>query len=189
MSSKTAFVILAGGSSSRLGQAKQILLHKGQTLLDGTISLARSLGEVIVVLGANHQMITKKDEANIQYIYNSNWADGMGTSIAAGVGKVTEGTDGIVILLCDQPHVTIDLLSKIVSASLSSKGIIVSKYQEGTGPPCYFDKKYFATLSTLTGDKGAKSIIMNNQADVGYIDFKKGNIDIDTLTDIKHLEE
>jgi len=118
---KTPIIILAAGSSSRLGQAKQLLERKEEPLISYVIKecLSTQLGEVIVVLGSNHSEIRKAvDEQNCMVIINEEWKEGQGSSIACGAGSLDESlVDGVFIVLVDQVHFNRDVFKSIQRSS------------------------------------------------------------------------
>lgn len=190
---KTALLIIAAGRSARLGQPKQLLPFKNTFLLDYIINECQSseVGDIFVVLGANRELIEPRLNHSIikNTFYNPNWIDGMGTSLACGIFKIlNENYHNVIVILSDQPFFTKHLLNKIIEHHKNTLArIIVSKYQKGMGPPTFFDKSLFSELSKLKGDVGAKPIIKRYFKEIETIDFEKGNLDIDTVDDLKWL--
>jgi molybdenum cofactor cytidylyltransferase len=186
-------VILAAGKSSRLGQPKQLLPFKGKSLIHHCVEIAGKVVEkVIVVVGAERQRIESelKDSA-VQIVYNPEWEEGMASSIRAGLTFATEKdpfVNDIIFMVCDQPYVTVDLIKKLIKEKeISSKSIVASHYSEIAGTPVIFDKTIFPELLALTGDVGARKIILRNSDKTSTIDFPLGNIDMDTPDDYKKL--
>ncbi|HZE83211.1 MAG TPA: NTP transferase domain-containing protein, partial [Puia sp.] len=108
-------VILAAGSSSRLGQPKQLLEYRNKSLIrhvtDEAISSAT--GPVIVVIGANATRVAAelKDTAALVRI-NEEWPEGMASSIRHGVKEMLEAhpnTQSVTLAVCDQPFVSATL--------------------------------------------------------------------------------
>lgn len=189
---KIALLIIAAGASRRLGQPKQLLKYKKTYLLDYVIqaSKASNIGDIYVVLGANYELIQPKIDAEIPIFYNTNWSQGMGNSIAFGMQQlIQKDYDGVIIAVGDQPFFNKNILQKIIQKqSDTNASIVISKYQNGKGTPCFFDKKWFSELTELKGDIGAKPIIKKYNHQVKMIDFPKGDIDIDTMADLKYLK-
>jgi len=188
-----AILIISAGSSSRLGKAKQLVNYRGDTLINHVLKecLLSELGDIFLILGANKEKIeTQLTPGKYKILFNENWVEGMGNTIAYAVSEVcaTKPYEGLYIVLSDQIFLDHHLLEKIRSyTDVYPTKLIVSKYQEGQGPPSYFPAKYFRPLSKLTGDDGAKEIIQANRDEIIYVNFEKGNIDIDTPEDLKHL--
>ena len=187
----TDIIILAAGSSSRLGKPKQNLIYKGQTLLQKAIetAIASVCREVIVVLGANSGVIRPNIENKpVHIIHNADWEEGMALSIRLGVTELKKNpeTDSVLLMLCDQPFVQTALLDQIIQAK-SKKGIVACVYNDTIGPPVLFDKKYFDELLLLKGQEGAKKLLLKYTDDVATIPFPLGSVDIDTREDFEKL--
>jgi molybdenum cofactor cytidylyltransferase len=194
MASKTAIIILAAGSSSRLGRPKQLLAYKNTTLLQNTIKEASSVENtfVIVVTGSNHDLIkTDLDSSKIKVTYNSNWESGMSSSINKGLSELLllyPDCESCIFAVCDQPYVISKIFEDLIAEyQKTNKGIIASSYAGTLGTPVLFNKKYFGNLLQLEGQEGAKKIINRFLDDAVSIPFEKGNIDIDTPEDYDKL--
>jgi len=189
-----AAIILAAGGSSRLGFPKQLLVFKGETLLQRTINAARqsNVKFVIAVLGLNQQMIQEQtDTEGVRVIRNMNWHKGMSSSICAGIKalkKTHPEADGAILMVCDQPFISPVVLNELLAIQeTTGKTIAASKYDDTLGVPVLFCVNWFDELLKLEGDSGAQKIIWNNIAQVATISFPSGNIDIDTMDEFKRL--
>lgn len=189
----TGLIILAAGSSSRLGTPKQNLIYKGKTLLQHALSAANNSGckPVVLVLGANKEAILPQmGDSPITIVYNTDWQQGMSTSIHIGIAELqkTPGIDSVIIMLCDQPFVDGSLIKSMLQKQKESrKGIIVCAYNNTLGVPVLFAGKYFAELLLLKGNDGAKKLLSIFTDDIAVIDFAKGAVDIDTIGDYEGL--
>ena len=108
-------LILAAGSSTRMGQPKQLLPWKNSTLLGNTIETAKALTKnILVVLGAHAELIEEKLPKDVNRIINIGWNSGMGSSIALGVQQLERalGPERILILLVDQPLIRFRLFKR-----------------------------------------------------------------------------
>ena len=190
----TGIIILAAGSSSRLGQPKQNLIYQGQTLLQRAVEAALSLacGPVLVILGANENVIKPTIENGpAKIFFNNHWEEGMASSIRLGIVeliKVKPAASGLVLMLCDQPFVNADLLQQVIE-NKEECGITACGYNGTTGVPVYLDRFFFDELLLLEGKEGAKKLLSKYEAIVSTVPFPLGNVDIDTIEDIKNLEE
>ena len=190
----TAIVILAAGSSSRMGKPKQLLKFNGQTLLNIVVteSLKTKFRPVVVVLGAYAAEI-KKASTNQEVIYsfNEDWENGMSSSISLGLKVALENNpkiENVILTVADQVHISSDIFEELQSKQeQSKKNIVASAYSQTTGTPTLFNKKYFDNLLFLSGSNGAKSLIKQYVDDTTTIPFELGNIDIDTETDYNNL--
>lgn len=186
-SSNIAVLILAAGSSSRMGFPKQLLKWGKTTLLNHSIeqALGSKANSVFVVLGANYEAIMPIiQNKSAVVIKNEGWKSGLGNTISYGVGQIlNQDFDGILLMLVDQPQVDTSLLNKLISAfEKSQKRIISTAYKKGTGGvPALFDKSYFKRLLLLSGERGGKQFIENNVSSVLLIEPKNPIKDIDTV--------
>ncbi len=184
-------VLLAAGSSSRLGQAKQLLKYNKRPLIRVMARNAlRSLCFPIqVVLGANFFRILKKVEDMPVYIdVNENWEKGMGNSLSFGLKKILNvlpSIDAVIFMVCDQPHVTSKVVNDLILKYMQTDANIVGcRYNDIIGVPALFDKTLFSELLKLDSEQGAGKIIkQHDQSKVEELQFEKGSIDIDTYED------
>jgi molybdenum cofactor cytidylyltransferase len=186
----TAIIILAAGSSSRLGQSKQMLDIDGEKLLVKTIktALGSDGGPIAVVLGANekqHREILKVLPVHI--VYNEDWQSGMGSSLKKGLRYLLSedpSLEAVVVLVCDQPlMISENINNLILKHHETKKAIIASRYAQMPGVPVLFDKIYFPKLMSLPDDQGAKKIILQHNDDVFEVDFPGGETDLDRMED------
>jgi molybdenum cofactor cytidylyltransferase len=186
----TGAVILAAGKSSRLGQPKQLLQFRGQTLVRRIVDAAREAGcsPVVVVIGSDKNKVARElKRTNAVIVENVNWDDGMGTSIRSGVQQLIDiapDTKAIVLLVCDQPLVDSDTIEHLIAVGEKTKKAIVASGYAGTlGVPALFNRSCAEELLALDDGSGAKSIILSNQERVAEFPFSEGQIDIDTAAD------
>jgi molybdenum cofactor cytidylyltransferase len=186
----TGAIILAAGESSRLGQPKQNLLFNGQTLLQRTVNSAQQskCKPVIVVLGANNDAITIP--RGVTVLYNKDWREGMASSIRTAISEINKdiSVDKTIIMLCDQPFVSTELLNILIDKQTeTSKLIVASAYSGTTGAPVLFARSLFAELLLLQGREGAKKILQAHPNEIVTVPFGQGSIDIDTPGDYEKL--
>jgi molybdenum cofactor cytidylyltransferase len=189
-----AIVILAAGSSTRMGSPKQNLNYNGQTLLQSAVQSALAAAEtVLIILGANRENIeySIKDQA-VNILPNPNWAEGMASSISLAITELQTNYPQVtsaILMLCDQPHVNEELLRKLIdTANQTDKSIIASAYKDTLGVPVLFKAKYFPYLLALQGEEGAKNLLIMHADDVQSIPFPLGAVDIDTAEDFERLK-
>lgn len=189
-------VILAAGSSSRMGSPKQTLQFKGNSLLRraALAALGATCSPVVVVIGANADLCRRElDGLDVSEAFNPNWETGMASSIRAGIeGLVSMEPDvaAAVVLLCDQPHVTSEVVSSLISTHhATGKSVVASAYGGGFGVPALFSKLLFPELTALEGLSGAKEIIKKHASSAHFLPFPEGGVDLDTPNDFACLLE
>lgn len=193
--SNIVVIILAAGSSSRMGRPKQLLKWKNTTLLGHAITTSKALptSKIIVVLGANYDRIYAEiKQYEIDILENKDWKSGLGKSIATGVSSIVRNEpdcDGVLFLLPDQPLIEAAYLRSLIDEFNAGKSqIIATSYDNGNrGVPVLIDKFYFRELALLNDDKGAKSILHKYSENVSRLDAGHNVADIDTLQDYERL--
>lgn len=191
---KTGVIILAAGSSSRLGRPKQLIVFQEKKLIQKAIEEAEKSkpDSLVLVLGWSPELIkTGFDSVKIPFVINENWEEGMASSMQAGLRFLLEKghPDQVILMLVDQPFVDADLLnSLILEKEKSGKGIVACNYSDTLGVPAIFDRAYFEVMLSLKGSEGAKKVILKNKADVFTVDFPLGAVDLDTKEDLERLK-
>ncbi len=184
---RCAALILAAGSSSRLGSPKQLLPVAGQSLLAHVtdIALESQADLVVVVLGAFSKKCAEAVVGSpVRIIENKNWSEGIASSIRAGVASVRDEADAVLILLCDQPMISRAHLDRLMTAHAP---IAASAYGGSIGSPVFFERKFFDELLELHGDQGAKPLLAEHAAEVTALDFPDGEFDIDEVRDYERF--
>ncbi len=191
----TALIILAAGASTRLGRPKQLLPFRGRSLLRhaAETALASVCRPVVVVLGAGaEQLRSELSGLPVTVTLNPAWAEGMASSIRAGLGTVTSEAhepDSVVIMLCDQPLITAATLDQLVKVHRTeNRGIVACEYVETLGVPALFSRKYFPELAGLAGDQGARKIIVKHNNNLSRIPAPEAAFDVDRLEQAARLE-
>jgi len=191
-SENIGIIILAAGSSTRMGQSKQLLILDGEPLLVRSVrtALDTQLKNIVVVLGYEAEKhLAAIGDLPVQCISNQDWATGMGSSLKVGLTRLIQLQPTIqaaIIMVCDQPDITSHhLLRLILSFQQSNRSIIASKYAGTSGVPVLFSRNHFQEILLLDDAVGAKKILDNNQANVMAIDFPQGATDLDTPTDVE----
>lgn len=190
----TGIIILAAGSSSRLGTAKQLLDYQHKPLVQHAVEQALSSDPacVIVVVGADAEAVagTLVDH-DVKICYNDDWSTGMASSIRKGIEALLNDHPLLtrcIFSVCDQPFLEAHHFMQLHENQLESqKGIIASAYADTLGVPVLFSNFYFPLLQQLQGDQGAKKIITAYPDDVVSIAFADGAVDIDEPADLKYL--
>ena len=194
-SSQLGLVIIAAGNSSRLGEAKQLVQVGEQTLLGRTIDLAEQLAEhCICVVGFDAEKMQRVITAKkIKFVINSQWAAGMGTSIACGVQQLPANCAAVLILLCDQWAIELADLKTLKSAwQKSPDKIIASEYfepklqQTVLGAPAIFPRQFFPQLMLLK-ETGARKILNQNKNQLIAVPLDHAAFDLDTPQDLNNF--
>jgi molybdenum cofactor cytidylyltransferase len=186
-------IILAAGGSSRLGSPKQLISYKGEKLITRTILNAVEAGvdKVVVVLGSNADLIRREVpvDPDICVVVNEHWESGLASSLAVGIRNVDRKTEGVLVLVTDQPLVDGQSLENLVSRFDYSSRVIASRYGTTIGVPAMFGKEFFRDLSSLHDDRGAGHWLRQNIDRVTLVPLETAAMDIDTPEDLDQLKE
>ena len=181
-------ILLAAGSSSRLGRPKQLLPYQGQTLLRraAEVAVASPCRPLVLVTGALHdELLPEIDGLPFHVVRNDDWAAGMAGSIAAGLAELETAAEGpqvdaLVVMLCDQPLLTPEVIGElIVQFQATGQPVVASSYAGIKGVPALFSRAVFAELRELHGTNGARKLLQQH-AQLPTVDFPGGATDVDT---------
>lgn len=191
---KTGCVILAAGSSSRMGKSKLLLPVHDTPLLVYTIRkiMDQSINPILVVLGSD----AEKHRDAIQHLriditVNDDWSTGMGSSIRKGLKEITRlhpDLKAIVVAVSDQPLIPSAFYQKLITtASSSAKKIIASGYSGTLGVPVLIKNEALGLFEKIENQHGAKRVLETHRSLVDILDCPEGALDIDTPADYQKL--
>ncbi len=171
---------------------KQLVRVNGRPLLHLAVSRAVEIAgqSVTVVLGANAaQLAPLLRHTPAGVVINRDWAEGMGSSVRTGVARVPATADAALVMLADQPAVTAEDLRRLVGTWRRQPQCIAAAHYGGTvGVPAVFPREYFAALSALRGDSGARALLKSGGARLVRVPLQSAAIDIDTPEDLLTLQ-
>lgn len=183
-------IILAAGASTRMGEPKQLLLFEGKPLLVRAVeaALGSPAWPVVVVLGANAAQIQPVlARFPVLIADNPAWAEGMASSIRAGVTTLQQFSrhlDAALLALCDQPAFSSETIAQLVAAfRAGGRGIVAARYSGRLAAPALFGHEHFAALAHLTGEEGARALLNDDPHRVGAVDLPALAVDLDTPGD------
>ena len=191
---RSAGIVLAGGSSRRMGRPKQLLDVGGRPMLEVVVAQASAsrLDEVIVVLGAEAKQVSDAvDFGRARVIVNRDHASGMSSSLLAGIAALGDDVERAVVILGDQPDISGPLLNELLdlqerstlpAAALSFGGLL--------HPPVVLARELWAELENLQGDVGCRALIRQRPELVATLPADGGHkhpTDIDTPEDYERL--
>lgn len=186
-------IVLAAGSSSRLGQPKQLLPVDGQPLLSRTLNVVRatSLEPRVLVLGGYSDAIREQVRLDgFTIVENPAYLQGQATSLQSGIRALPPETDGVIILLGDQPLVAPWLLEQMVAAFESGETAAVRpRYADGPGNPVLLSRAIFPELLGLEGDVGARDILRKHRDSIIEVNHSNRPTpgDVDTIDSYQTL--
>ncbi|MFN0072537.1 MAG: NTP transferase domain-containing protein [Chloroflexota bacterium] len=188
-------VILAAGTSSRMGRPKLLLEWAGKTLVRRAAETALDSGatQVILVSGPRDtEMRAELADLPVMVVHNPDYAEGMSTSLRAGLSAVSPDAEGAIIMLSDQPLLSSSVVCRLAATLRGSDALIVQpRYGGAPGNPVGFHRSLFDALRSQSGDQGARALLRRRQADIDYIDIDDAEMqqDIDTPEDFASLNQ
>ncbi|GII25582.1 nucleotidyltransferase family protein [Planosporangium mesophilum] len=156
----TAGLLLAAGGGRRYGMPKALVERDGRLLVEHGLATLRAAGcgPITVVLGAAAETVRERaDLAGALVVTNPDWADGMGTSLRAGLDALSgTGATAAIVLLVDTPGVTAEAVRR-VSNHASAGALVVATYHGERGHPVLLGRDHWAGVTELAvGDVGAR---------------------------------
>ncbi len=188
-----AAIVLAAGSSRRMGSPKQLLGLKGKTLLEHTLANVREaeVEEVVLVLGASADEIRSRVASDdLKIVVNAGHEQGMGTSLRTGLAALGHEIEAALVVLADQPFVRPSTMRAIVeSRQRTGAQITIPLYNGFRGNPVLLDRSVFPELMGLSGDLGCRAIFGTHVEGIHKLPVNDLGvlIDIDSPEDLQHL--
>jgi molybdenum cofactor cytidylyltransferase len=184
-------ILLAAGASSRFGSPKQLARVQQVPMLSLMISRAQAVAgrAVSVVLGANAAQIAPSlARTDAAVVINRGWAEGLASSIRAGVEHLPGHCEGALLLLADQCAVTAaDLQRLVIVWNQDPLAIVAAQYAGGWGVPAIFPRTSFPALLALRGDQGARALLRRPAGRRIGVPLANAAIDVDTVKDLQAL--
>lgn len=181
-------VVLAAGSSSRMGGANKLLAElDGQPMVRRVTEtvIRAAVDPVVVVLGHDADAVRQAlDGLPVRFTLNPRHATGIGSSVGAGIGAIDGEVEGALVVLGDMPWITAPDLRALVEAFAPADGcgICVPVVNGSRGNPVLWGARFFAGLRDLEGDVGGRRLLEQHAGDVCVVSVAGDGVlrDIDT---------
>ena len=191
---RIAGLVLAGGRSSRMAPRNKLLETVGGEPMVrhvAAVAIASGTQPVIVVTGHEAAAVTAALRGlAVTIVANPDYADGLSTSLRAGLRALPQGIDGALILLGDMPEVETSVLTALVAAFTGESAICVPVRHGRRGNPVLWGSAYFAEMMQLTGDSGAKPLMARHETHLIEVEVATDSIfeDVDAPEDLARLK-
>ena len=189
--SELAAILLAAGSSTRLGEPKQLVRWNGEPLIRRAARLALEAGAcpvwVVLPPGAADMQRALDGLAPVRLLESPETVQGMGRSLAVAMKALLAAEtvpQRVLLLVCDQPLIGAEHLRRLLDA-LGEDGITAALYQGRPGVPAVFDQRHFPALACAKGDEGARALLRHGR--IATVALAEAAADIDTPNDLRFL--
>ncbi len=180
-------IVLAGGQSRRMGQENKLaLLINGKPMVRFAVDAAivGGVDEVVVVTGYEETKIREVlNSLEVRFVQNPDFADGLSTSLKAGIAALSPHVNHALVLLGDMPEISGAMVAKMLSALENADigSIIVATHDGKRGNPVIWPRAHFDALMAISGDTGARHIIGQNMDQVIEVELgSAASLDLDT---------
>ena len=185
---RLAAILLAAGRSTRMGGPNKLIAEiSGRPLVRIAAEelLASRARPVIVVTGHQRERVAAALKGlDVVLVHNPDYADGLSTSLKAGITAVPAGADGAIVCLADMPQVDAGLIERLLGAFDPEKGaLIVMPTTDGKrGNPMVWSRRFFPELAAIDGDVGARNLIAQYPEAIAEVPVtgKAALVDVDT---------
>jgi molybdenum cofactor cytidylyltransferase len=180
-----AGVVLAAGSSARMGRNKLLLPIGGEAVVRRAVraALEADLDPVVVVLGHEAERVRAELYGlPCLAVVNPEHARGVGTSLRAGLAEVSAAAraGAVVVLLADMPFVTASSIRRVVESYRTSRApLVLSRYGEVDAPPTLYDRSLFPELLALAEGHCGKRVVRRHAHEAAVVPSS-----VDALRDI-----
>jgi molybdenum cofactor cytidylyltransferase len=190
---KISAIILAAGTSSRMGFLKQTANIKGKSLLELVLDKVRKFPfhEIIIVLGYKHEEVMKTLKLEYEkVVINEEYEKGMSSSLKKGVLNISKDSEAFAIFLADMPLIKEESIEKVINEFNERSCLIVAPiFNKVIGHPVIFHRNLIPEIINLEGDIGAKKVIEKYKDEASFIEIDDEGvlIDIDAPKDLEEV--
>ena len=159
-----AAVVLAAGSGSRFGGAKQLAELDGIPLLEHALRAVEAvpaIERIVVVLGARaDEILARVDFGDAEHVVCADWAEGQAASLRCGIAAVADA-QAAVLTLGDMPRITPQVIARFADIATEHGPVARARavYDGMPGHPVVLGREYFAEIAQLRGDVGARDVL------------------------------
>lgn len=187
-----AGVVLAAGSSTRMGLNKLLVRVDGEALVARAARRAAVAGldPVIVVLGHEAEKVGRELEGTgCRTVWNAEHASGQATSFRVGIAAVPETSPAAVVILADMPHVTPEMIAALVDRYRETgAALVVSEYGSVHAPPTLYARPLFSEIAGMSGDQCGRRVVRRHRGEAEAVAWPEERLaDLDEPADLERL--
>jgi molybdenum cofactor cytidylyltransferase len=169
-SGSVAGVVLAAGSSIRMGRNKLLFDFDGEPLVRRAVHRAATAGldPVVAVLGYEAELVRRELDGldpPCRIVVNPDYERGINSSLKTGIAALPAGTIAAVVMLADMPLVTAEMIATLVARYRASEApLVISDYEGVNAPPMLYDRALFEELRVMEGEGCGRQVVRRHQA-------------------------
>lgn len=185
--SRIAAVVLAAGRSRRMGTNKLVEPIGGRPMLARVVdaALASAAAPVLVVTGHQRHAVAASIEGRpVTLVHNPAHAEGISTSVKAGIAALPDDVDGALICLGDMPGIAPAVLDRLIAAyaPAENRAICVPTFGGRRGNPVLWDRRFFTEMMEIAGDVGARHLVGAHADQVVEVEMADDGVLVDVDT-------
>ncbi len=198
---KIAGLLLAAGSSRRMGKANKLLTDvDGRAMVNRVaeqITASKAEGLLVVTGHEKDQVEAALKDHATAFVHNSDYADGLSTSLKSGLRALPDAMegdwDGVIVCLGDMPLVLADHIDQLIRAfdPVEGRSICVPVHGRKRGNPVVWSKQFIAEILAVTGDIGARHLLEEHADQVIEVPIDQDGVlfDVDTPDRLAELKK
>jgi CTP:molybdopterin cytidylyltransferase MocA len=182
-------LVLAAGAGTRFGGGKQLALLDGRPLLEHAVRAITSapVGRVIVVLGAGAEdVLAGVDLHGAEPLICERWSEGQSASLACGLAELAS-CEAVVVTLGDQPRISPHAIRRVIASRGDGAVAVRATYGSAPGHPALLERELFDRLRDVSGDHGARNLLMSVRTREVPCDDLGNGTDVDTPSELDAL--
>jgi molybdenum cofactor cytidylyltransferase len=185
-----AGILLAAGAATRMGRNKLLVELAGEPLVRRATrrALEAGLDPLVVVLGHEADLAgAALHGLGATLVRNARHAEGMNTSLSAGVEALPASAEAAVVLLADMPFVEPAMIAAVVARWRETGApAVTSRYGATSAPPTLYARALFPRLTGGTGDGRGREVVRGLGAEARFVDWPASALsDLDVAEDLE----
>jgi len=191
-SGPVAGILLAAGTSSRMGSNKMLFELNGESVLRGAArrALAGGLSPLVVVLGHEAEKAAQElDGLPCRTVVNPNFELGINSSLKTGVSALPAEPRAAVVMLADMPFVTAEMIAGLVTRYRATEApLVISDFAGVNAPPMLYDRSLFDELLAMTGEGCGRQVVKRHREEAEVLPWPAAALaDLDVPEDYERL--
>jgi molybdenum cofactor cytidylyltransferase len=187
-----AGILLAAGTSSRMGSNKMLFELEGESVLRGAVrrALAGGLSPLLVVLGHEAERARQQLEGlACEVVINPDYETGINSSLKAGVAALPADTQAAMVMLADMPFVTSEMMAAMIARYRTAEApLVISDYEGVNAPPMLYDRSLFGELLVMTGEGCGRQVVKRHRDEAEVLSWPAAALsDIDVPDDYERI--